>query len=334
MNQHPFAPYIRTLGRGKSARRDLTEEEAFSAMRMILNDEVEPAQLGAFLMLMRIKEEIPEELAGFVCAARTFMPSFEKPPVVAIDWSAYAGKRRHLPWFTLSALLVAEQGYPSFMHGDIGFQDNRVYLPQALAALGIRPSESLKDAADTIEENKFAFLPLGIFSPKLKEILQLRYYTGLRSPINSMLRMLNPLGATHLMQGIFHPGYQAIHQQAAMLLKQPHCAVIKGEGGEIERNPDVECNVLYVNEDIVSEEHWPAMFQNGRHLKEKELNLEKLGQLWRGEIEDEYGLAAVLGTAAIAFRLLDRAHSPESAFSFACSCWDARDKKKYPLGTS
>ncbi|HCA27760.1 MAG TPA: glycosyl transferase, partial [Betaproteobacteria bacterium] len=53
--EHPFAPIIRTLGKGKSGSRALTQEEAHAAMQMILADQVEPMQLGAFLMLMRVK---------------------------------------------------------------------------------------------------------------------------------------------------------------------------------------------------------------------------------------------------------------------------------------
>ena len=64
MSEHPFAPYVRTLGRGKRARRSLTREEAADAMAMILRGEAEPAQVGAFLMLLRVKEETTEELAG------------------------------------------------------------------------------------------------------------------------------------------------------------------------------------------------------------------------------------------------------------------------------
>ena len=50
MTEHAFAEYVRTLGRGKRARRSLTREEARNAMQMILDGKVEDVQLGAFLM--------------------------------------------------------------------------------------------------------------------------------------------------------------------------------------------------------------------------------------------------------------------------------------------
>ena len=66
---HPFARFINILGRGKTLTRSLTIDEAERAMAMVLAGETLPEQLGAFLMLLRVKEESPEEIAGFVRAA-------------------------------------------------------------------------------------------------------------------------------------------------------------------------------------------------------------------------------------------------------------------------
>lgn len=71
--EHPFAPTIRILGKGKNGSRSLTIDEAYDAMTMILEDKVTAEQLGAFLMLLRVKEETPEEVAGFVRAIRDFL---------------------------------------------------------------------------------------------------------------------------------------------------------------------------------------------------------------------------------------------------------------------
>ena len=111
--EHAFALYVRALGKGKLGSRSLSQDEDFDAMSIILQQQVEPEQLGAFLMLLRVKEETPAELAGFVAAVRSFhnYSSAQIPGIaVDIDWSSYAGKKRHLPWFLLSALTLAGQG--------------------------------------------------------------------------------------------------------------------------------------------------------------------------------------------------------------------------------
>ena len=68
--EHPFAPFVRTLGRGRRGARSLERDEARTAIGMILDGEADPLQTGAFLMLLRVKEETAEEIAGFVQAAR------------------------------------------------------------------------------------------------------------------------------------------------------------------------------------------------------------------------------------------------------------------------
>ncbi|MRB61752.1 hypothetical protein GH880_30400, partial [Bacillus thuringiensis] len=47
--EHPFAQFVRILGKGKRGARSLTREEAREALGMILDGRVEDAQLGAFL---------------------------------------------------------------------------------------------------------------------------------------------------------------------------------------------------------------------------------------------------------------------------------------------
>ena len=321
--EHPFAPYIRILGKGRSGSRSLTRDEACQAMRMILAGEAEPVQLGAFLMLLRVKEESPEELAGFVLAARETMPLPDNAPAVQLDWSSYAGKRRQLPWFLLSALLLASHGVNVFMHAAGGRKDNRVYTPETLALLGISPSNSLPEAATQIRTRHFAFMPLEALSPVLYQIMELRPMLGLRSPVNTMARMLNPLRAPVAMQGIFHPAYRDMHQLAAQLLQQPHLAVLKGEGGEIERNPDSPCLVKSVHNGVLSEEEWPALFSN-RHMKDESMDIRRLPALWNGDIEDEYGLAAITGTTAIALKTMGMADTQEAAQVMAAELWKRR----------
>lgn len=323
MTEHAFAQYVRTLGRGKKGARSLTCEEAYDAMRMVLAGEVEPVQLGAFLMLIRVKEESPEELAGFVRAARDMLSLGSDLPQAMIDWSTYAGKRRQLPWYVLAALLLAGNGFTVLMHGTRGHKDDRIYGPDVMQYLGLPLCRDFDEAGEQLRATRFAFIELERFCPRLKSILDLRGLLGLRSPINTLLRMLNPLDAPYLMQGIFHPGYREIHQRAAQLLEQPEMAVFKGEGGETERNPDTPCPVLTVEHGRLHEEEWPAMFSR-RHVKPQTLELSHLRAVWRGEADDEYGVAAVIGTVAITLRLLGEAGSASEAGQLAAELWAAR----------
>jgi len=324
---HPFAQYIRTLGRGKKGSRDLTQDEAYRAFKMIIDDEVEPEQLGAFLMLMRVKEETPVELAGFVKAAKTAIPSPNCDVRVDLDWSSYAGKRRQLPWFLLSAFLLADNGVNVLMHGLRGRKDNRVYTPDVLKHFKLSGANTLDAAAAQINTTGFAFIELDHLIPKLAELIELRELLGLRSPVHSLSRLLNPLNAPHVIQGIFHPAYKATHRDAANVLEIPHATVIKGDGGEIEMNPDVDNETFTVSQGECGADHWPALF-DVRHLKDETLDPRRLAGLWSGELDDEYGEAAVILTCAVALKLLNKAPDQDAAIALATQWWQARHKDK------
>jgi anthranilate phosphoribosyltransferase len=327
--EHPFAEIIRILGKGKKGSRPLTQDEAYHAMHMILTDEVLPIQLGAFLMLMRVKEETPEELAGFVLAARESFAQKVKQTAVDLDWSSYAGKRRHLPWFLLSALLLAENGIRVLMHGSEGHTAGRLYTANVLPYLGLRPATSMQEAQQQLEQRRFAYLSLADFCPKLHEMIELRPILGLRSPVHTLVRLLNPFNATYSIQGIFHPSYRSVHQLASALL-QLDSAVLKGEGGETERNPDVDCLVQGVLGGELFEENWPALFTH-RHVKTEQLDPEQLALVWQGKIQDEFAEATIIGTAAVALKLLGKADNQQQAQQLASDYWANRNVNAFAM---
>jgi len=326
MSEHPFAQYVRILGKGKKGSRALTHEEAYTAFSMILAGDVIPEQLGAFLMLMRVKEETGAEVSGFVNATRA---SIHLPKIpVDLDWSSYAGKKRHLPWYILSTLLLAENGVRVFMHGASGHTAGRIYTKNVLPTLGIQPCKTAEEVQRQLDATNFAYMDLEHLCPKMHQIIELRSFLGLRSPVHTISRELNPFNAPHVIQGIFHPGYRAIHEDAALCLKDANVAILKGEGGEIERNPDVPCQVNYIHHGELNMIEWPPLF-NKRHIKDEELNVSRVAQVWNGTDEDEYAVASVIGTAAIALHLIGKAKSVDEAQSLAESLWQQRNKSRF-----
>ncbi|WP_084264539.1 hypothetical protein [Sneathiella glossodoripedis] len=124
---HPFAQYVRALGKGPNMWRDLDFNEAKDAMTMILRGEVEPLQLGAFLLLLRRKGETGAEFAGMAAAVREQFSVVKEPVAVDFDWPSYADRHRQQPWFVLAAILLADQGFKVLMHGIDGYHDG--YAP-------------------------------------------------------------------------------------------------------------------------------------------------------------------------------------------------------------
>ncbi|MFL9813305.1 glycosyl transferase family protein [Stutzerimonas sp. VN223-3] len=316
--EHPFAVFVRILGKGKRGARDLTRDEAREAMGMLLDGKVEDTQLGAFLMLLRHKEESAEELAGFTEAVRERLHA----PAIAvdIDWPTYAGKKRHLPWYLLAAKCLAQNGIRILMHGGGAHTAGRMYTEQQLDLLGIAHCEDWTAAAAALNSTNLAFMPLGAWMPGLQRMIDQRNILGLRSPIHSLARILNPLGARCGLQSIFHPGYQANHREASRLLGDT-AIVIKGEGGEIEVNPDGVAHLYGTSDGEAWDEDWPALSPQ-RHVKPAQLDPQHLLAVWQGA-EDAYGELAVVATMALALRGLGQSREP--AFIQARQYWAQRN---------
>lgn len=328
MTEHAFAEYVRTLGRGKRARRSLSREEARDAMEMILDGKVEEVQLGAFLMLLRVKEETPEELAGFLDACRKRCDdSLADFPAVQLDWPSYAGKKKHHPWYLLATVLLADQGIRTLLHGGPAHTPNRVYTDELLPALGLKVASSVDQAAEHLEEQGLAYLPIEQFCAPLSYLLTLRFYLGLRSPINTLARSLNPARAPLSMQSVFHPAYIALHQGAAELCGDRDLLLFKGEGGELEIRPDARTSITGIRHGEALE---GAVLDNlmPRHATPGSPNAEALKQVWRGETKDEYGENAVIQTVAVALWGLDRAENLEDAQTRAAELWASRDRSR------
>jgi anthranilate phosphoribosyltransferase len=324
---HPFARFIAVLGRGKSLTRALSLAEAEEAMAMILAGRARPEQIGAFLMLLRVKEETGDEIAGFVRAIRATLP---RPAIRAdLDWPSYAGKRRRLPWFLLAALTLADAGWRVAMHGLEGHTAGRLYAREAIARLGLPIADGFEEAPAHLESRNFVYLPLDAFCPRLAELFALRAILGLRSPVHTLARLVNPFAAPASIQSVFHPGYMAIHRDAALRLGEARMTVFRGEGGEAERRPNKPCETLAVADGAASEMRWPPRLDDPRSGASEDLDLDRLAALWRGETQDEYATAAVVGTVAIALTTLGVERERATAEARAEALWRARNRARF-----
>jgi anthranilate phosphoribosyltransferase len=153
-------------------------------------------------------------------------------------------------------------------------------------------------------------------------MIDLRNTLGLRSPIHSLARILNPLGARCGLQSIFHPGYQGVHRDASSLLGD-HAIVIKGDGGEVEINPDTLSHLYGTTNGQPWDEEWPAL-SDRRHVKPATLDPQQLVGIWKGEIEDSYPQLALIATMALALRGLGMPRA--EAFAQAEEYWANRNK--------
>ena len=146
---------------------------------------------------------------------------------------------------------------------------------------------------------------------------------GLRSPIHTLARLINPFNAKATMQAIFHPAYRGSHQRAAFQLGYQNSAVIKGEGGEFERNPDAKTLICGIKDGEMYEHELPKLTDN-RSPVEEELDLAVFKAVWDGQQVHEYGEIAVIETMGIALYTMGAVASFDEAMQTAKTMWANR----------
>ena len=321
---HPFAEFLRTIGRGSTVGRPLNEIEAETAFDMVLNDRVDPMQLGAFLLVLRYRTEAPSELAGFVRAARRRIQG-NQLLTADLDWPSYADRHKQLPYFLLAAKLLAGAGVRILLHGIKG--EGPATTRAAASALSLPTVSGLDEAVNALDRGNIAYLPLEAFCPKLAELFALRPLLGLRTPVNSLARELNPANAPAQMQGVFHPSYLPLHAETAALLDQPRAVIFKGGGGEAQRNPEKPCRALMVENGSSHELEWPTLAGGDSYpWRNETLDVTRLAAIWRDERGDRAAIQAVIGTAAMALLTLGRTKDQSEADAMAAALWAKRDR--------
>ncbi|GAA5646950.1 MULTISPECIES: glycosyl transferase family protein [Vibrio] len=247
---------IRTVGRGERGRKPLTFEQAYQVMDEYLDGLCDDDQMAMLMMLIRVQNETKEEIAGFVKAFQ------KRLPVVGadIDWPCYAGKRESAgpPWHLLAARILADNGYRILMHG---YQDNttlREHAESYLSRFNVAVAHSAEHAQNLLANDNLVYLPLAQFAPQAETMIGWKKRYGLRTPINTVVRALNPGGARLGLRGSFHPGFQQLHAEVESLIGQHSESVVsfKGVSGESEYNPKVSQTVWLSHQGNVSSCYW------------------------------------------------------------------------------
>jgi len=297
---------------------------------MVLDGRADPLQVGAFLLLLRYRAENADEITGLVEAVRHHagLPrTLEGADALAdLDWPSYAaGRTRGAPWFLLAALLVARAGVRVCVHGFNSHLSAGTLTEEAMAALGLPVARSRIEAADQTHEHGLSYLPLRHLDQTTQDLLSSRPMLGLRTAVNTVARLINPLNAPASFIGIFHPPYLEVQIESARLLGSARTGVIKGGGGEAERNPFKPCALNLSDQAGEASRHdWPALLDKALGPKPEPKPLDHMMAVWRGERDDPVGRALVTGTAAQALMVARRTDNPADAQTKADELWGRR----------
>ncbi len=195
--------------------RDLTGEEMRGVMRIIMSGEASAAQVGAFLMGMRVKGETVGEIAAAVSILREQMVTVEAPEH-AIDIVGTGGDGLgSLNISTATAIVVAAAGVPVAKHGNKALS-SRSGASQVLEALGVKLDLTPAEISGVIAEAGIGFMFAPNHHPAMRHVGPARSEVGIRTLFNLLGPQSNPAGVRRYLLGVF--SQQWVEPVAAALL--------------------------------------------------------------------------------------------------------------------
>lgn len=214
-------------------RKDLSLQEAEEAMTLIMTGQASDAQIGAFLIGLRMKGETIDEIVGCARAMRaqaTALPKFDDA-VTLFDTAGTGGDGKHsFNISTAAAFVIAGAGYKVAKHGNRAVSST-CGSADILAALGIEIELTPEQVAHCIQEVGIGFIFAPRFHPAMKYASKPRREIGQRSIFNLLGPLVNPARVTHQLIGVYDPSLTELLAQSALELGNHATMVVHGAGG-------------------------------------------------------------------------------------------------------
>ncbi|MBK7642783.1 MAG: hypothetical protein IPJ19_06970 [Planctomycetes bacterium] len=226
---------MRVLGPGRRDGRNLTYEEAHDAFSAVLSGNESDIQVGAFLVLMRMKGVTVQELTAFARAARerARIPCEEMPGLVSIC-PPHDGMDRFPPLEVASGLIAAGAGVRVMIVTDRCVPPKRgLTAASVLEGLGVGLTWDAHEAEDWIEKTGFGAIAASGMLPALMGLRRVRDEVAMRTPLSTVEKLLAPNSAAVVIGAMGGPvlGTAAEVMQA---LGHPRGIVLQGpEGGVV-----------------------------------------------------------------------------------------------------
>ena len=193
-----FKPFVAKAAAGA----ELTRSEAFDAFEAMLSGDVTPAQMGGFLMGLRVRGESVEEITGAVTAMRAKMLRVAAPPG-AIDVVGTGGDGSgSYNVSTLAAIIVAACGVPVAKHGNRA-ASSKSGAADTLVALGVKIGIEPRAVERCIARAGIGFMMAPAHHAAMRHVGPARVELGTRTIFNLLGPLSNPAGVRRQLIGVF-----------------------------------------------------------------------------------------------------------------------------------
>lgn len=212
-------------------RKDLSEDEAYIAMNEIMKGEGTEAQVGAFLVGLRMKGETIDEITGCAKAMRDNATSVKLQSGYAIDTCGTGGDGgKTFNISTAVAIIAAAGGVKVAKHGNRAVS-SKSGSADVLTELGFNIDLESEKAAKCIDEKGMAFLFAQRYHCAMKNVAPIRKNLGIRTIFNILGPLTNPAFVKGQVLGVYNKNLTNTLAKVLLRLGCEKALVVCGEDG-------------------------------------------------------------------------------------------------------
>ena len=222
---------MQTAIRAATERRNLTAAEMREVMRLIMTGQATPAQIGGFLIGLRMKGETVEEIAAAAEVMRELATRVGVSGPHLVDTCGTGGDGVHtFNISTASAFVVAAAGGKVAKHGNRSVS-SKSGSADVLEAAGVSLELTPEQVARGGNEGGVGFM----FAPRhhgaMKHAIGPRREMGVRTIFNLLGPLTNPAGAPNQVVGVFSDQGGEPLAEVLQRLGSEHVLVVHAEDG-------------------------------------------------------------------------------------------------------
>lgn len=217
--------FINIAAKGKA----LTLEESEEAFTIMMSGQATPAQIGGFLMSLRVRGETIDEISGAVNAMRKKMlPVYTDKDTIDIVGTG-GDQSGSYNVSTATAFVVAGAGIPVAKHGNRALS-SKSGAADALKSLGVNIDATPEIIGKCISEIGLGFMFAPTHHSAMRHVGPARVELGTRTIYNILGPLSNPAGATKQLIGVFSPEWVVPLAKVLQNLGSQSVWVVHGDG--------------------------------------------------------------------------------------------------------
>ncbi len=218
---------IRTV----TEHNDLSAVEMADVMRTIMNGHATPAQIGGFLIGLRMKGETVDEIAAAVQVMRELAAHVDVDKAHLVDTCGTGGDAAStFNISTASAFVVAAAGGKVAKHGNRSVS-SRSGSADVLEAAGVKIDLTPAQVAQCVTQLGVGFMFAPLHHGAMKHAIGPRREMGVRTLFNILGPMTNPAGAPHQVIGVFSNAWLEPIAKVLKKLGSQHVLVVHAQDG-------------------------------------------------------------------------------------------------------